>query len=69
MNFQECRECEQYKYIEKDDLCPSCFEEWIVVFRMPHMVYEPEVMKEGLSEREAKEVAEESRRLVAKPSD
>ena len=68
MDFQECRNCKKYKYMEKDALCPSCFEEWVVVFRLPHMEYEPVVMQEELSERQAKKIAEKSRRLAAEPA-
>lgn len=68
MEFMNCRECGDYKYIERDELCPSCFEEWMVVFRMPYMMCESEVMHDGLSEREAKEIADESRRMIARAS-
>ena len=68
MEFMNCRKCRDYKYIKRDELCPSCFEEWLVVFRMPCLMCESEVMHEGLSEREAEEIADESRRMIARPA-
>jgi hypothetical protein len=50
-----------------DGLCPTCFEEWVVIFRIPHTMTTDDVLEEGLSEREAKDKAKESRRLVARP--
>jgi len=68
MDFDDCRECGEYKYIERDGLCPSCFEEWVVVFRIPHMACKPDVIEEGLSKRQAESEAEDSPKLIAVPS-
>lgn len=67
VNFQDCRSCGKYKYIEYDELCPSCFEEWVVVFRTPQTTTPDDILHDGLLEREAKDKAKESRRLVARP--
>lgn len=72
MQFGNCADCNKYKYLKKDGKCPSCIkddeeEKWAVIYYIPHMACRPEVMKDGLSEKEAKEEAKGMARLAAKP--
>lgn len=68
MKFGTCTECDTYKYLEEDAMCPTCVaamaEEWVVLYQSPNSTGVTEVYKQSLTEKEALALADGAPRLI-----
>lgn len=69
MNFGDCSDCGNYRFLEDGDKCPTCLEdsknEWVVL-RVGNIYGRMRVYETGLDEDEAKDMADSSGYLLAK---
>lgn len=68
MRFGNCKECKQYKYLESEGSCPTCAEaeeNWMVVHASYHAFTYTQIIEDGLTKKEAKEMAGKNKMYVA----